>query len=1390
MGRSAVGSDSGMHEPGEPRLRNARHRPAGRPGRGRARPLLALLVLLGAVALASAAQAVAATEITNSGDNFRDGWYPEQGSLTPSLVSGGTFGQLWSANVEGQVYAQPLLAAGTLLVATEANKVYGLDPATGALKWAAPLNLGTPFKAADIGCADLAPNLGVTATPVVDPATNIAYMTHKTYVSGSSGASRWYMDAVEVATGKERAGFPVELAGSAQNAPSQKFEPETELQRPGLLLMNGVVYAGFGSDCDHTPWQGWVFGVSTEGKVTARWTSRPSGDGAGIWQSGAGLTSDGSGTILLSTGNGGAPTVPTPGSSPPASLGESVVRLRVQPDGSLKAVDFFAPFDAVELDAHDADFASGGVTALNEQFFGTLTTPRLAVAVGKDGYVYLLNRENLGGFQQASGGGDNVVDRVGPYGGVWSRPGVWGGEGGWVYIPTASGGPGGYSGFLRVYQYGVSGSGQPTLALQGTSSDAFGFSSGAPVITSNGTAAGSALVWIIWASNGAGEGGQLRAYNPIPVEGKPVLRWSAPIGTASKFSTPGVGAGRLYVGTREGKVLAFGSPVTPPLTGGAVSFPTTTIGSESQQTLTLTATSSLTLSKLSSSSSQFTVGTPSIALPAQLAAGQKIQVPLTFKPTQTGLIGGTLSAETSAGPASFSMSGLGQSAAAQLTSSPTVESFGGTAVGGELAGTATFRNVGSAPLTINAVKLPGAPFSASGVPAVGSTLEPGASVTIPVTFKPTAIGNYSSEIALESTGGNASVALTGSAGTPGSLKITSETNNFGSVTVGGEASKSFTITNTGGTAVTITKSKPPLGGAYQATTALSEGSTIAPGETVTETVKFKPEAPGYASGVWLINGEDSTGLHEVSFKGTGSVPAPGAAWSHNGNASISGGVIHLTAASSWQVGSSFFTTPLESRHLTIEYEQTINSGSGADGLTLTFADASKTTSASIGAAGGGLGFSGLSGIAVAFDTYKNAVNPSNNFVGITNGPKTSGEPYLLNWLTTSTSIPALRTATRHVKVELLNGTLSVWVEGTRALSSTVTVAPKVLLGFTGATGGSTDVHQVANVSVSGEPEPSGPPSPASLQISSSVNAPSGSPQAAAKFTYSGSCPSSFTTAALASGESATPTLTGAVAGASCTVAQAAPSEAGWGTTVSVNGGPETPLTASGGQLTVPGFALAAGANSVHFTNTYTASTTSIPDPSAGGWQLNGKTALSGSELVLTGAVQNAASSAFWPHTIDPRNMTVEFEAFLGGGTGADGLALVIADATRGATAKSLGALGGGLGFAGIPGWAVALDTYKNSANPSANFVGITEGPLKSSEPYLLKWVATDTLATSVRGSGQHVKVVTSNGNITVSINGTQVLNGPLVLSSSAYLGFSAGTGGLTDRHVITHLVVS
>lgn len=559
---------------GGPRL--VLYRTLGPPREMRLRSLAAFvsgLLILGISGAAHAAQ------IGRDADLRRTGWYADQPGLAPDTVSGGRFGQRFSTPVNGAVYAQPLIFAGTLFVATEGNWIYGLDPITGAIRWSR--NVATPWNASDVaGCTDLVPVVGITATPVIDDATGIAYFTAKTY-HGAPPAAAWEMHAVAVATGAEQAGFPVTLQGVADNAPGQTFAPANENQRPGLLLLGGVVYAAFSSVCDTPPFQGWVLGVSTAGAITARWVDRSGSgtSGGGIWMSGSALVSDGPGQILLVTGNGGGggtPASPIPGNAPPADLSEAVVRLSVQGNGSLTPIDFFTPHNASALlDPIDAETGSGGVVGLPYPPFGTAAVSNLYVQAGKQGIVYLLNGNSLGGCQQGAGGGDQVIQEIGPYGGVWSKPAVWGGDGGWVFIPTADttlSGDADY-GFLRAYQAGVDGAGNPTLTLAASSSDRFGFSSSAPVVTSQGSTSGSALLWIVWNPDRTGNGAELRAYDVPPAGGALTLRFHAPVGQGSKFNPPGVSGNRLYVGTRDGYVIGFGLPAA-----GAPPAPATRLG--------------------------------------------------------------------------------------------------------------------------------------------------------------------------------------------------------------------------------------------------------------------------------------------------------------------------------------------------------------------------------------------------------------------------------------------------------------------------------------------------------------------------------------------------------------------------------------------------------------------------------------------------------------------------------------------------------------------------------------------------------------------------------------------------------------------------------------------
>ena len=296
---------------------------------------------------------------------------------------------------------------------------------------------------------------------------------------------------------------------------------------------------------------------------------------------------------------------------------------------------------------HDADFASGGIVGLPDQYFGTPSIPHLAVVDGKEGYVYLLNRDELGGYKQGIGGGDAVVQRLGPFSGVWGRPGVWPGDGGYVYI-TPSGDK------LDVYKYGVTSGGQPALSSDGTTSDVFGWGSGSPVITSDGATSGSALVWVIWAADRTGAGGQLRVYNPVPVNGKLQLDGEWSIGNATNYSTPGFGDnGHLYVGTRDGKVLEFGSPVNAagdsrgaelPVDGRRLDEPAD--ASDHRQRGGQNQLDQLVRISIPRRTA--------VSLPASLQQGQTLSVPVTFAPTDSdiGTVGGRITIQTDAGPVS------------------------------------------------------------------------------------------------------------------------------------------------------------------------------------------------------------------------------------------------------------------------------------------------------------------------------------------------------------------------------------------------------------------------------------------------------------------------------------------------------------------------------------------------------------------------------------------------------------------------------------------------------------------------------------------------------------------------------------------------------------------
>ena len=553
---------------------------------------------------------------------------------------------MFATAVSGQVYAQPLVAHDTMLVVTETDDVYGLDPVTGVVRWSR--NVGAAWPSRE--CEDLQPAIGITGAPVLDPATNTAYFFAKT-TGGTKGL--YQAHAVDLATGAERPGFPVTIQGEASNAPGLSFDAAGQLQRPALLLLDGVVYAAFGGICDLNDYHGWVVGVSTSGKITTLWTNTPDGIGGGIWQSGGGLSSDGPGQILLSGGNGPTPEVGASVGST-RDFGESAVRLTVQTDGSLRPTDFFSPWDADGLSIADFDLGSTAVTVLPSDVFGTPDVPHVGVIGSKQGYLYLLDLDHLGGRGQSD---DAVLTRLGTDGGVFGHAGVWPGDGGYVYIVAAH--------QLRVYHYGVDG-GKPTLVPAGTTTTGdFGYGSSSPVVTSSGLADGSAIVWAVAMAHPGDQNAELRGYAAVPSGGALQLLYSVPVPMATKLSEPTVSNGLIYVAA-TGKVYATEPGGGSGLVGQPLSISAPSDGAQTAVEV-LDAVRDVTLQSLTAEGQGFRV-VDSPRTPLTLKAGDRITVRVKYTATRARDAAGGLAVQTSGGSSRIALLGT-----AVATRSPAVD---------------------------------------------------------------------------------------------------------------------------------------------------------------------------------------------------------------------------------------------------------------------------------------------------------------------------------------------------------------------------------------------------------------------------------------------------------------------------------------------------------------------------------------------------------------------------------------------------------------------------------------------------------------------------------------------------------------------------------------------
>jgi hypothetical protein len=340
-------------------------------------------------------------------DNYRTGWNQNETTLTPADVGSSTFGLLATVTLDDQVDAQPLVVPGVnitagnyqgthdvVYVATENNSVYAIDAESGTILL--NINLGTPV-VYPLECMNNGPNIGINSTPVIDLSSDLLYVISYTL---DSGAPTYTLHALDIGSLSDSV-TPAVVAAShlLSDGSIFNFNATYQRQRPGLLLANGSVYAGFGSFCDFSAGnsRGWLLGWQT-GSLTPLASSElldtqvsdvDSFFLSSIWMSGYGPAADDSGNVLFVTGNSDPSGTTYDGVT---NIQESVVKV-ASDLGSV--LDLFTPANQSELDQRDIDFGSGGVMVLPDQA-GSI--PHMAVAAGKDGAMYLMNEDNLGGY--------------------------------------------------------------------------------------------------------------------------------------------------------------------------------------------------------------------------------------------------------------------------------------------------------------------------------------------------------------------------------------------------------------------------------------------------------------------------------------------------------------------------------------------------------------------------------------------------------------------------------------------------------------------------------------------------------------------------------------------------------------------------------------------------------------------------------------------------------------------------------------------------------------------------------------------------------------------------------------------------------------------------------
>jgi len=496
---------------------------------------------------------------TYHNDNARTGQSLDETILTTSNVNQSSFGELFAISTDGKVDAQALYLPrvsvsgqthNLLFVATEHGSVYAFDADTGTQIWQSSTLLAGETPSDDHGCGQITPEIGVTATPVMDPKAGSHGTIYVVAMSkDSSGGYHQRLHALDVTTGAEEFGGPKEIQasypGTGDNSSGGKviLDPGQQVERPGLLLLNGVIYTSWGSHCDIRPYSGWVIGYdeNTLSQMNVL-NLTPNGNEGALWMSGAGPAADSSGNIYALDANGTFDaTLNAQGFPNRGDFGNAFLKISTS-SKQLAVTDYFEMFNQSSENSTDDDLGSGGALVLPDLTDSSGKARHLAVGAGKDGNIYVVDRDAMGKFNPSA---NNIYQQIqgALAGSVFSTPAY----------------------FDNTMYYGAVGDSIKAFAIQNAqlasspssqTGNQFGYPGVTPSISANGT--GNAILWAAENTDPA----VLHAYDATNLAKELYNSDQASggrdhFGTGNKFITPTVINGKVYVGTING-VGVFG----------------------------------------------------------------------------------------------------------------------------------------------------------------------------------------------------------------------------------------------------------------------------------------------------------------------------------------------------------------------------------------------------------------------------------------------------------------------------------------------------------------------------------------------------------------------------------------------------------------------------------------------------------------------------------------------------------------------------------------------------------------------------------------------------------------------------------------------------------------